>query len=126
MLSPDCLADLKDLFDHHKPNHANMTAISHGGHNILYGNLARLQNKWNLFKKKFCNLHNYICGVAESFWKDGSCISMLKAMYMVSCIVLHLPSVPQVTHMDFHDVFAMMSRINHTLHLHWLVPKVVC
>jgi len=42
-------------------------------------------------------------GVAESFWKDETCIPMLKAMYMVSHIVLHLPSVPQVAHMDFHD-----------------------
>jgi len=30
MLSPDCLADLEALFAHHKPNHANMTAVSHG------------------------------------------------------------------------------------------------
>ena len=40
-LSLDCLADLEALFDHHKPNHANLTAISHGGHNILYGNFSR-------------------------------------------------------------------------------------
>ena len=42
-------------------------------------------------------------GVAESFWKDETCAPMLKAMYMVSCIILHLPSVPQVAHTDFHD-----------------------
>jgi len=53
MLSPDCLADLEALFAHHKPNHANMTAVSHDGHNILYGNFARLQNEWNPFQKKF-------------------------------------------------------------------------
>ena len=44
-LSPDCLSDLKGLFDCHKPNHANTTAVSHGGHNILYGNFSRFQNE---------------------------------------------------------------------------------
>jgi len=103
MLPPDCLANLEALFASHKPNHTNTTAISHGGHNILYGNFARFQNEWNPFEKKFCNLHNYISGVAESFWNDETCIPMLKAMYMVSHIILHLPSVPQVSHTDFHD-----------------------
>jgi len=41
MLAPDCLADSAALFACHKPNHANMTAVSHGGHNILYGNFSR-------------------------------------------------------------------------------------
>jgi len=38
-----------------------------------------------------------------SFWKDESCTAMLKPTYMVSRMVLSLPSVPQVVHMDFHD-----------------------
>jgi len=36
MLSPDCLADLEALFDHHKPNHANMTLLYHMVVTIFY------------------------------------------------------------------------------------------
>jgi len=61
-LSLDCLADLEALFDCHKLNHTNMTAISHGGHNILYGNFARFWNEWNQFEKKYRNAKS---GLAE-------------------------------------------------------------
>jgi len=39
-LPSDCLYDLEMLFDRHKPNHDKTTAVSHGGHNILYGRFA--------------------------------------------------------------------------------------
>jgi len=52
---------------------------------------------------KFSELHNQIASVAYTFWKDESCLAMLKPTYMVSRMVLTLPSVPQVAHTDFDD-----------------------
>jgi len=102
-LLSDSLADLEALFAHHKPNHANMIAVSRGSHNILYGNFVRFQNQWNPFEKKFSNLHNYMCDVAKSFWKDETYVPMLKATFMVSHIISHLPRVPQVSHTNCDD-----------------------
>jgi len=41
--------------------------------------------------------------MAKSFWNNEIHVPMLKAMYTVSHIISHLPSVPQVAHRDFHD-----------------------
>jgi len=100
-LSAKSLANLESLFSQHKPSHATTTAVSHGGHNILYGSFARFSNEWNPFKKKFPDLHGEVASVAECFWNGDTCVAMLKPTYMVSRMMSSLPCIPQVAHMDF-------------------------
>jgi len=54
-----------------------------------------------LIFKKVCEFEDQIASAVQSFWKNGSCIAILKPMYMVSRMVSSLLSVPQVAHMDF-------------------------
>jgi len=39
-LSQGSMANLDNLFTNHKPSHSMTTAVSHGGHNILYGKFS--------------------------------------------------------------------------------------
>jgi len=101
-LSAKSLANLESLFSQHKPSHATTNAVSHGGHNILYGRFSRFCNEWNPFEKKFPDLHGEVANVATGFWNDDTCVAMLKPTYMVSRMMSSLPCIPQVAHTDFH------------------------
>jgi len=43
--TPGSMANLDKHFKYSKPSHAITTAVSHGGHNILYGKFAQFKNE---------------------------------------------------------------------------------
>ena len=102
ILTDQSQTDLKYLCNHHKLSYNSCHAVSHDGHNILYGSFIRLpKSNQNPFEKKLKHLHTEISNIAKNLFQDSDTIPYIKSTYMVSKLVTALPSVPQVAHTDF-------------------------
>ena len=111
LLSQDSLQDLSMLVLQHKPNYNTLPAVSHGGHNILFGNFTNLgKSQWNPFASTVVALQKDLESTVCSMWDDPSAVPFIHPTYLVSKLVNDSPSVPQVAHTNFNPKVCKAAR----------------
>jgi len=105
-LSPESLCELEMLITNHKPSHStNVSTVTHGGNNILYGPFVKLgHEQWNQLEKKCLHLQTQTVWTTKCFWKDKTSVPLIYPTYMVSKIVSGTHVHLQKAHSDFNPM----------------------